>query len=94
VSLFVVVCYDVSSDKARLAIAHILMGYGVRVQRSVFECCVDTPGEIAKISSRLEPFLAEGDNLRIYPLCPKDRGDIFFDGGLPPEQEEDFVIVE
>jgi len=93
-NLFVVVCYDISDDRARLSVGHILMGYGVRAQKSVFECSVETEGEIRKIRSLLEPLLGEGDSLRIYPLCPKDRGDILFDGGLPPENAADFVLVE
>ncbi len=93
-NLFAVVCYDISDDRSRLAVAHLLMGYGIRVQKSVFECCVDTLGEIGRIRSLLEPLLGEGDSLRIYTLCPKDRGDVLFDGGLPPEEEADFVLLE
>jgi len=92
-SFFVVVCYDVSSDRSRLAIAHILMGYGVRVQKSVFECLVDTKGEVSRIKGLLVPLLAEGDNLRIYTLCPKDRGDIRSNGGSPPQDKTDYLVV-
>lgn len=92
-SLFVVVCYDVSSDRSRLAIAHILMGFGVRVQKSVFECLVDTRGTVATIKELLLPLLAEGDNLRIYTLCSKDRGDIRSNGGSLPQNKTDYLVV-
>lgn len=92
-SLFVVVCYDVSSDRSRLAIAHILMGFGVRVQKSVFECLVDKKGTVATIKELLLPLLSEGDNLRIYTLCPKDRGDIRSNGGQPPQNKTDYLVV-
>lgn len=93
-STFIVVCYDVSNDRSRLSITHALMGYGVRVQKSVFECLIENPGEIKKLLSQLESYLDEGDSLRVYYFCPKDRTSILCDGGLPPESDEAFVIAE
>ena len=42
--MIVAVAYDVSSTRVRTRIAHLLEDYGVRVQRSVFECVVTSAG--------------------------------------------------
>jgi len=36
--LIYLIAYDVEDDKQRLRISNLLEDYGVRVQRSVFEC--------------------------------------------------------
>jgi CRISPR-associated protein Cas2 len=35
---FYLVCYDVVGDARRVRVANLLKGYGLRVQKSVFEC--------------------------------------------------------
>ena len=65
-----VVSYDVSDDRAREAIAGILEGYGRRVQRSVFECRIDS--ETAHLlGERLAQALVSPDNggARLYRVC-------------------------
>jgi CRISPR-associated endonuclease Cas2 len=42
--MFYLVCYDVVLDRRRNKVAHILEGYGLRVQKSVFECVL-TPDQ-------------------------------------------------
>ncbi|NLW36114.1 MAG: CRISPR-associated endonuclease Cas2, partial [Syntrophorhabdus aromaticivorans] len=37
---FVVIAYDISDDKKRLEISDLLITYGIRVNKSVFECFV------------------------------------------------------
>ncbi|RMH21895.1 MAG: CRISPR-associated endonuclease Cas2 [Acidobacteria bacterium] len=65
-----VVTYDVSDDRTRLRIAEILEGFGVRVQKSVFECRLGERAVeilLAKLRRALpEP---EAGNVRIYRLC-------------------------
>ena len=36
--MFYLVCYDIVSDYRRNKVSQLLEGYGIRVQRSVFEC--------------------------------------------------------
>ncbi len=38
------VCYDITDDRERRRIGKLLEGFGVRVQRSVFECCLTAHG--------------------------------------------------
>lgn len=51
----------------------LLEGYGERVQKSVFECELDSSREnalSAALRSVLDPV---EDKLRLYPLCEKDH---------------------
>jgi CRISPR-associated protein Cas2 len=34
---FYLICYDIVKDSRRTKVAHLLEGYGLRVQKSVFE---------------------------------------------------------
>lgn len=66
-----VVAYDVEDDRARLRISKIVGRYGVRVQKSVFECTLE-PETLARLTRRLERELeaAPGSgNVRIYRTC-------------------------
>lgn len=69
-----VVTYDISDDRRRNRVAHVLEGYGERVQKSVFECELDPQRETALrlvLSSLID---GEKGGVRIYPLCEKDHG--------------------
>jgi CRISPR-associated protein Cas2 len=64
-----VVAYDISDDRRRARIAHVLEGHGVRVQWSVFECRLNRT-EMQGLRRRLLALSEPGqDRLRFYPLC-------------------------
>ncbi len=65
-----VVCYDIDDDQARGRVADVLLGFGQRVQESVFECTFDE-GDLQATAARLTVELAktENANLRFYRLC-------------------------
>ncbi|MGL4409128.1 MAG: CRISPR-associated endonuclease Cas2 [Zoogloea sp.] len=66
------VCYDIADDRRRLKVAQVLEGYGVRVQKSVFECALDASRE-AELRDRLARLAEPGlDRVRYYHLCGKD----------------------
>ncbi|NLF02771.1 MAG: CRISPR-associated endonuclease Cas2 [Anaerolineales bacterium] len=65
---FFMVSYDLSDNKRRTKIAHLLEGYGERVQYSVFEVWA-TAAEIEKLRKRLKPYVKEEGSVRIYQLC-------------------------
>jgi len=50
---FYLISYDIPDDKRRSKIAHLLEGYGERVQYSVFEVWV-TDKELEKLSQQLQ----------------------------------------
>ena len=39
--MFYLVCYDIVSDRRRNKVSKLLEAYGLRVQKSVFECVLD-----------------------------------------------------
>jgi len=61
------VCYDVSHDGRRARVASILLEFGRRVQRSVFEVSLDLD-ELAELRRRVGPLLARTDLFDIYPI--------------------------
>jgi len=65
-----VIVYDISNNKIRKAVGDILEGYGVRVNRSVFEILVKN----LKTREKLEQELLEKidpavDSIRLYTIC-------------------------
>lgn len=66
--MFVVVCYDIPSDRRRSKVGKILEGFGARVQKSVFECDLKMK-EIQKLKQKISKVLKEEDSVRYYYLC-------------------------
>jgi CRISPR-associated protein Cas2 len=67
--MLIVISYDVSNDRRRTRLAHMLKDFGQRVQYSVFEFRLDAEAldrlrqRIEKLTDPLE------DSVRIYRLC-------------------------
>ena len=96
--LEVLVAYDVSTEtkegKRRLRqVANICLGYGQRVQYSVFECRV-TPAQLEELEDRLRQAIDEGeDSLRLYRLPgPRERYLRVY-GQPPPHDFREPMIV-
>ncbi len=67
--MWVVVCYDIPDDRRRLRTARVCLGFGMRVQRSVFEADL-TPAQLRRLRARLLRVIdPEQDSVRIYKLC-------------------------
>lgn len=72
--MFVVVCYDIPDDGRRLKVARYLEGWGMRVQRSVFECAVRDHQALERLVRGLGRRLdGEEDRVRVYHLCERCR---------------------
>jgi len=63
-----VISYDIEDDAKRTRLANILLDYGDRVQKSVFEADL-TPGALEELLAKATRELEDEDNLRVYPLC-------------------------
>lgn len=63
----VLVIYDVEENKKRTRIVHILESYGIRVQKSAFECHLDNR-KMETLKKQLKKVIGEDDSIRIYPL--------------------------
>lgn len=69
---FLVVSYDIPSNRRRLKVMKTLEGFGTRVQYSVFECNLK-PREINTLRKRLEKLIQENeDSVRFYFLGAED----------------------
>ncbi len=91
--MFVVVSYDVVADKRRARIAKALIGFGRRVQKSVFECELDDRNYL-KMKDALEKLLdREEDSIRYYFLCGRCQGHVEVSGLGSLREEEDLIIV-
>lgn len=62
-----VAAYDISSDIHRTAAARVLLRYGDRLQRSVFEVWLE-PEDIPMVRCELGPLLSEGDQFELIPI--------------------------
>ena len=68
------ICFDISDDTLRRRIAKELLGYGQRVQRSVFEVSVRNPGELDQLRRALAALTEPDDrDIRLYHLCADCR---------------------
>ncbi|HFI0120318.1 TPA: CRISPR-associated endonuclease Cas2 [Streptococcus suis] len=91
-SVFCLVIYDIISNKRRVKLAHLLSGYGVRVQRSSFELKV-TEGEYKSLLQDLWDFYeeTEGDSILVYRCKQEDVQ--FFSPYQTASLEEDCIFV-
>jgi CRISPR-associated protein Cas2 len=63
------ICYDISNPKRLQKTAKILENYGLRVQKSFFQCEISAAG-LQKLSAELLDVIdTEKDYFYIYPLC-------------------------
>ena len=71
--MFVVVCYDVPDDGRRARIFKRMKGFGMPVQKSVFECLLDE-GQLSKLEETLRKLAKPSEDLiRCYRLCESCR---------------------
>jgi CRISPR-associated protein Cas2 len=88
--MFYLIAYDVVQDRRRNRVAHLLEGYGMRIQKSVFECVL-TPDQRDMLQRKLSCYIKpEEDQVRFYPLSPRYRKKVLV-LGLQPQREVDDV---
>ncbi|TYQ18240.1 UNVERIFIED_CONTAM: CRISPR-associated Cas2 family protein [Acetivibrio alkalicellulosi] len=66
----VLIIYDIVNDKRRRAMVKCLESFGIRVQKSAFECCLDET-LYKKMLKKLEKIISEEDLLRVYRLSSR-----------------------
>ena len=78
---FYLVSYDISDDRVRARLAHLLEGYGQRVQYSVFELWL-TERELDRLQARLTDAVEAEGTVRLYALCAacRERVQVFGQG--------------
>ncbi|MGG6269693.1 CRISPR-associated endonuclease Cas2 [Leptolyngbya sp. AN03gr2] len=93
--MFYLVCYDVIHDRRRDRVSRLLEGYGLRVQKSVFECVL-TPDQYDLLKKRLKTkryLNPEEDQIRFYPMSPRHRQLVLILGVQPQRQVDDSVFI-
>ncbi len=71
--VFLVIAYDVASDRRRTRLHKKLRSYGTPVQYSLFECLLDRDA-ITEVRTMVErEVTASEDSVRYYTLCEAYR---------------------
>jgi CRISPR-associated protein Cas2 len=91
--MFVVVAYDIVDDRKRLRVAKLMKQYGVRVQKSVFECILDDRRYL-KMKAEIEKLIDwEDDGVRYYILCAGCVKNIETSGVGSVLEDEEVIVV-
>jgi CRISPR-associated protein Cas2 len=67
------VVYDIADPKRLRRIAKVMETYGNRVQKSVFECSLSSPGREAMLTWAATLINPATDSIRLYPLYNNAR---------------------
>jgi CRISPR-associated protein Cas2 len=59
------VCYDVANDRERRRLSNLLLGYGFRSQKSVFECRLSAAAQ-ARLTRQIEALGLKTGHVRLY----------------------------
>jgi CRISPR-associated protein Cas2 len=65
--MYVVVAYDIKNDKKRNKLAKELLKYGIRTQKSVFECEINKK-ELKNIKKAAKKFSNDTDLVSVYEI--------------------------
>ena len=88
-----IVAYDIADEKRLVRVAKVMLDYGVRVQKSIFEVQI-TPPVFRELKSRVEKIiLAEEDGVKYFPLCEKcaDAVEIIGQGQFTDPDREYYI---
>ena len=92
-SQFVVVVYDISSDKRRTRLHDLLLDYGTPVQYSVFECLLDSE-HLARMKRAVRRIIRpRTDSVRYYHLCQTCLAKTEVSTGPEVLQDTDVIVV-
>ena len=92
--MFCLVCFDIVDDRARTRVAKVLKEYGVRVQKSVFECGQLSEKKFLNLKTRLEDLIDNSeDTVRYYFVCSGCLKKMEYSGiGVAPDTKSYRVV--
>lgn len=71
-----IVAYDITETKRLARVAKVMLDYGVRVQKSIFEVEV-TPVVFREMKARIDKIIHnDTDGVKYFPLCEKCAGTV------------------
>lgn len=86
--MFIVVAYDVSSNRRRKKVAKVLGDYGDRVNLSVFECEIKEAETLKGMKEDVKAIIKpKKDHVRYYTLCEECRRKTVVQGYGKAEEE-------
>lgn len=90
---FYLVCYDVVGDRRRVRVSRLLEGYGLRVQKSVFECVL-SESQYEMLNQKLKKCLKKNeDQVRFYPMSGHTRDKVLIVGIQPLREVDDVAFI-
>jgi CRISPR-associated protein Cas2 len=93
VAVLYLITYDIVLTKRRTKVAHLLEGYGLRVQKSVFECVLTNP-QLEMLQKKLTRYInADEDQVRFYPMSAHTRRKVLILGNQPQRQIDDIAFI-
>lgn len=92
-ALKVVVAYDVVEDSRRGKLAAVLAGYGVRLQKSVFECLLPDGGLDEILAAAERHLNLKTDRFVVLPVCASCEETRVVLGQVLEIQEDPFWIL-
>lgn len=71
-----IVAYDIADPRRLARIARLMLDYGRRVQKSIFEVSLSPP-VFSQMKARVEEIIDyEEDGVKYFPLCEKCSGTV------------------
>lgn len=90
---FVVVAYDITATKRRNKVVSILEKYGIRSNKSVFECML-TESQLAKVIESIGSIILPAkDNVIYYRLCLDCYSKIIYQPNIKPVTKDKTVCM-
>ena len=90
---FLLVVYDISSNRRRTKLHNTLKNYGTPVQYSVFECLLDHE-HLLKMKQAVKKVIKPRlDRVRYYPLCQRCLRGVEVTSGPEVLHEADVIIL-
>ena len=90
-SQFLIVSYDIPSNRRRYKVMKTLEGFGTRVQYSVFECKLK-PRQVSDLRKRVVKLIAPEDSIRLYFISADDVNRIERLGDARTVEERIFIM--
>lgn len=88
-----VVAFDVVEDAVRYRVVKILLEFGYRVQKSVFECFMSRETVEECVIKLKEVIDAKVDSVRFYPLCKDCEEKVVICGTGIKVEETNYLIL-
>jgi len=84
------VAYDISDDGERTRVEQLLLNYGFRIQKSVFECRL-TRSRLRHLLRQLEQLQVQTGFVKVYRIDRQFRPRVI--GNAPPHPDEGAAFI-